>query len=86
MSRAATQTQRETLQALCGGGALPPVPPVPAVQVAASAEPEPIPVGEATETTWAEWLRVTDAPVTVRAADWGTGYAIPRPGDVGGAA
>lgn len=54
MSRAATQQQRETLQALCGGGALPPVP---TVAVAASAEPEPIPVGEATETTWAEWLR-----------------------------
>lgn len=77
MSRAASQQQRDALQALCGGGALPPVPPV---AVAASAEPEPIPVGEATETTWAEWLRATDAPVTVQAENWGKGYAIPRPG------
>lgn len=52
MSRAHTLQQRDTLQALVGGGALPPAPPV---QVAASAEPEPIPVGEATEITFAEW-------------------------------
>ena len=52
MSRPQTPEQREQLQALVGGGTIPPRA-VPAV--AAAAEPEPIPVGEAREISMDEW-------------------------------